>query len=138
MAKLATAVNNINNSARLMEENALLKHQLRLLQEKKNEYRNELQTVLDQMSPDPPAQTVKVDDNMKVSVRGQLEEHSRPKRIAVSLCSVHGYLFRTMVPLSQSRVYRQTLIKTIESYSRVFYMHLTGPRERSSGGSRCP
>ena len=59
MAELATVVNNINNSARLMEENALLKHQLRLLQAKKNEYRNELQTVLDQMSPNPPAQTLK-------------------------------------------------------------------------------
>ena len=72
MAELATVVNNINNSAKLMEENALLKHQLRLLKAKKNEYRNNLEILLGPMSPNLPSQTLKVDADLKDSVRGQL------------------------------------------------------------------
>ena len=74
MDELASAVNNINNSARLMEENALLKYQA-----KKNEYRNNLEIVLDQMSPNPPSQTLKVDADLKDSVRGQLQERFQAK-----------------------------------------------------------
>ena len=79
MAELETAVNNINNSAKLMEENALLKHQLRLLQAKKNEYRNNLEIVVDRMSPNPPSQALKVDADLKDSVHGQLQERFQAK-----------------------------------------------------------
>ena len=72
MAELATAVNNVNSSAKLMEENTLLKHQLPLLQAKKNEYRSNLETVLGQMSPNPVRESVKVDDSVRESVRGNL------------------------------------------------------------------
>merc|ERR1711966_73119 len=51
-----------------MEENALLKHQLSL------QYRTNLEIVLGQMSPNQLAQTHKVDDNEKDSVRGQLQK----------------------------------------------------------------
>ena len=74
MAELATAVNNVNNSAKLMEENTFLKQQLSLLQAKKNEYRAHLTTVLDQISPSPTSETVKIDDSVKESVRGQLNK----------------------------------------------------------------
>ena len=93
MAELATVVNNINNSAKLMEENALLKCQLRLLQTKKNKYRNNLKIVLDQMSLNPPYQTLKVDTDLKDHVRGQLQERfqakdDRGKSVQLTRCVV--------------------------------------------------
>ena len=79
MVELATAVNNINNSAKLMEENTLLKHQLTLLQAKKNEYRSNLETVISQMSPNSIRESVKVDDSVRESVRGNLQERFESK-----------------------------------------------------------
>ena len=72
MAELATAVNNVNSSAKLMEENTLLKHQLSLLQAKKDEYRSHLVRAINQMSPNPIRESVKVDDSVRESVRGNL------------------------------------------------------------------
>ena len=79
MAELATAVNNINNSAKLMEENMLLKQQLSLLQAKKDEYRSHLVGVINQMSPNPIRESVKVDDSVRESVRGNLQEQFESK-----------------------------------------------------------
>ena len=105
MAELATAVNNINNSAKLMEENMLLKQQLSLLQAKKDEYRSHLVGVINQMSPNLSRETVNVDDSARESVRGNLQERFESKGEPGELLRSIGGVVRMVSQINFMRSY---------------------------------
>ena len=78
MSEIAAAVNKLNNSAKLMEQNRLLTKQVMTLIASKNKYKNELQRVMGIMSPNLSVQNHNIETKVKDSVRGQLHTRMLP------------------------------------------------------------